>query len=274
MRILFCGDIVGRSGREVVLEQVPRLKRDLALDFVVVNGENAAAGFGITEKICNELHAAGVDCITSGNHVWDQRETMGFIDRHPRLLRPQNYPPQTPGRGSGLYTTAGGKKVLVINVMGRLFMDAIDDPFAAVENLLSAHRLGGNADAIIVDMHAEATSEKMAMGHVCDGRASLVVGTHSHVPTADHQILPKGTAYQTDAGMCGDYDSVIGMEKSLPIARFTRKLPTERLSAAMGPATLCAVFVETDDKTGLARRISPVRVAGRLEPHLPAVSGT
>jgi len=270
MRLLFCGDIVGRSGRDVVLEQVPRLRRELALDFVAVNGENAAAGFGITEKICNELYAAGIDAISTGNHVWDQRETMAFIDRHPRLLRPVNFPAGTPGRGANLFATVNGRKVLVVNVMGRLFMDALDDPFAAVERELAPHRLGATADAIIVDVHAEATSEKMAMGHVCDGRVSLVVGTHSHVPTADHQVLPKGTAYQTDAGMCGDYDSVIGMDKALPIQRFTRKLPTERLQAAMGPGTLCAVFVETDDKTGLARRVSPVRIAGRLEPHVPA----
>ncbi len=269
MRLLFCGDIVGRSGRDVVVEHVPRLRRELGLDFVIVNGENAAGGFGITEKICNELYAAGVDAISSGNHVWDQRETIGFIDRHPRLLRPINFPGGAPGRGASLYATAGGRRVFVVNVMGRLFMDALDDPFAAIERALSAHRLGVTADAIVVDVHAEATSEKMAMGHICDGRASLVVGSHSHVPTADHQILPKGTAYQTDAGMCGDYDSVIGMEKTLPIQRFIRKLPTERLSAATGPGTLCAVFVETDDQTGLARRVSPVRVAGRLEPHLP-----
>ena len=269
MRLLFCGDIVGRSGRDVVVEHVPRLRRELALDFVIVNGENAAAGFGITEKICNEFYAAGVDVISTGNHVWDQRETVSFIDRHPKLLRPINFPAGTPGRGAALFTTAGGRKVFVVNVMGRLFMDALDDPFAAVERELAPQRLGATADAIVLDVHAEATSEKMAMGHICDGRVSLVVGSHSHVPTADNQVLPKGTAYQTDAGMCGDYDSVIGMEKALPIARFTRKLPTERLAAAQGPGTLCAVFVETDDKTGLARRVSPVRVAGRLEPSMP-----
>jgi hypothetical protein len=269
MRLLFCGDIVGRSGRDVVVEHVPRLRRELGLDFVVVNGENAAGGFGITEKICNEFYAAGIDAISSGNHVWDQRETIAFIDRHPRLLRPINFPGGTPGRGAGLYTAASGRRVFVVNVMGRLFMDALDDPFAAVERALSPHRLGATAEAIVIDVHAEATSEKMAMGHLCDGRASLVVGSHSHVPTADHQILPKGTAYQTDAGMCGDYDSIIGMEKTLPLQRFVRKLPTERLSAATGPGTLCAVFVETDDRTGLARRVSPVRVAGRLEPCLP-----
>src|SRR5690606_32516541 len=196
---LFCGDLVGRSGREVVLEHLPRLRCELALDFVVVNGENAAAGFGITEKICAQLYAAGVDVITTGNHVWDQRETVGFIDRDPRLLRPQNYPPGTPGRGIGAYQTARGRRVVVLNLMGRLFMDPLDDPFAALERELSVHRLGETADAVIVDVHAEATSEKMAMGHLADGRASLVVGTHTHVPTADCQILPKGTAYQTDA---------------------------------------------------------------------------
>ncbi|HET6221834.1 MAG TPA: TIGR00282 family metallophosphoesterase [Dongiaceae bacterium] len=270
MRLLFCGDIVGRSGREVVVEHVPRLRRELGLDFVVVNGENAAGGFGITEKICNELYEAGADVITTGNHVWDQRETMGFIDRHPRLQRPQNFPAGTPGRGIGVYPAPNGRKVLVLSVMGRLFMDPLDDPFACVERELAQYRLAGTVDAIIVDVHAEATSEKMAMGHLLDGRVSLVVGTHTHVPTADHQVLPKGTAYQTDAGMCGDYDSVIGMEKALPIARFTRKLPTERLAAAQGPATLCAVFVETDDKTGLARRVAPLRVAGRLQPAMPA----
>jgi metallophosphoesterase (TIGR00282 family) len=269
MRLLFCGDIVGRSGRDVVCEQLPRLRRELALDFVVANGENAAGGFGITEKICQDLYAAGVDCITTGNHVWDQRETSAFIDRHPRLLRPQNYPQGTPGKGNAVYQTAAGRKVMVLNIMGRLFMEPLDDPFACAEKELAAQRLGATVDAIIVDVHAEASSEKMAMGHVCDGRVSLVVGTHTHIPTADAMILPRGTAYQTDAGMCGDYDSVIGMDKALPIARFTRKLPTDRLSAAQGPGTLCAVFVETDDKTGLARRISPVRLSGKLVPQMP-----
>jgi metallophosphoesterase (TIGR00282 family) len=269
MRLLFCGDVVGRSGREVVVEHLPRLRRELALDFVVVNGENAAGGFGITEKICNELYAAGADVVTTGNHVWDQKETMGFIDRDPRLLRPVNYPAGTPGRGAAVFAATRGRKVMVVNPMGRLFMDPLDDPFASVERELAAQRLGATVDAIIIDIHAEASSEKMAMGQLLDGRVSLVVGTHTHVPTADGQILPKGTAYQTDAGMCGDYDSVIGMEKAVPIARFTRKLPTERLAAASGPATLCAVFVETDDKTGLARRMSPIRIGGRLAPQWP-----
>ncbi len=269
MRVLFCGDVVGRSGRDVVVERLPALRRALEIEFVIANGENAAAGFGITRKICDELFAAGVDCITGGNHSWDQKEAVGFIDREPRLLRPNNFPPGTPGRGAAMFQTARGRRVAVVNLMGRVFMDPLDDPFQQIETLLNQHRLGGTCDVLVLDFHAEASSEKMAMSHVVDGRASLCVGSHTHVPTADHMILPKGTAYQTDAGMCGDYDSVIGMEKGAPIARFTRKLPTERLSAALGPGTLCAVMVETDEATGLARRIEPVRLGGRLRETTP-----
>ncbi len=264
MRILFCGDINGRSGREVVVEHLPRLRRKLDLDFVIANGENAAGGFGITEKVCQELFAAGVDVITGGNHSWDQREALNFIGREPRLLRPQNYPEGTPGRGSAVFEAPGGKKVLVLNVMGRLFMDPLDDPFACVERELAKQRLGSTVNAAVLDFHAETTSEKMAMGHVVDGRVSLCVGTHTHVPTADAMILPGGSAYLSDAGMCGDYDSVIGMDKAVPIARFTRKLPTERLAPANGPGTLCGVFVETSDSSGLAERVEPVRVGGML----------
>jgi hypothetical protein len=271
--LLFCGDIVGRPGRAAVADHLADLRKRLALDFVVANGENAAGGFGITGKICQELFEAGVDAITGGNHIWDQREILSYINGEPRLLRPQNFPASTPGRGSGLFTAPKGRKVLVVSVMGRLFMDALDDPFACVERELAKHRLGAGAQAIILDVHAEATSEKMAMGHAVDGRVSLCVGTHTHVPTADTMILPGGTAYQSDAGMCGDYDSVIGMDKAVPIARFTRKLPTERLSVARGEGTLCAVFVETDDKTGLALRAEPVRVGGRLTETLPAEAG-
>jgi 2',3'-cyclic-nucleotide 2'-phosphodiesterase len=269
MRLLFCGDIVGRPGRQVVIEHMPRLRRELALDFVVANGENAAHGFGITDTICAELYAAGVDIITTGNHVWDKREIIAYIPGDPRLLRPTNFPPGTPGKGHGVYALADGRKLLVINAMARLFMDAIDDPFAGVDRLLAEHPLG-SVDAILVDFHGEATSEKMSMGHFCDGRVSAVVGTHSHVPTADYQVLPNGTAYMSDVGMCGDYDSVIGMRKEGAIARFVKKLPGERLEVAEGPATLCAVLVETDDATGLARLISPVRLGGRLAPHWPA----
>jgi metallophosphoesterase (TIGR00282 family) len=268
MRLLLCGDVVGRSGREVVMANLPRLRRELALDFVVVNGENAAHGFGITDKICRELYECGVDVVSTGNHAWDRREIIPYIAGDARLLRPLNYPPGTPGSGVWAGALADGRKIAVINAMGRLFMDAIDDPFRAVDAALAAHPLG-DFDAVLVDFHGEATSEKMAMGHFADGRASAVIGTHSHVPTADAQILPGGTAYQSDAGMCGDYDSVIGMQKAAALARFVTKMPGDRLQVAEGEGTLCAVFVETDDGTGLARRIAPLRLGGRLAPHWP-----
>jgi metallophosphoesterase (TIGR00282 family) len=269
MRILFCGDVVGRAGREVLIAQLPGLRERFRPDFIVANGENAAGGFGITRKICEEFFAAGIDVITGGNHSWDQREALGFIDQEPRLLRPHNYPAGTPGRGCAVFAARGGRKVLVLNVMGRLFMDPLDDPFSCVERELAKHRLGATVAAIVLDFHAEATSEKMAMGHVVDGRVSLCVGTHTHVPTADAMILPNGTAYLSDVGMCGDYNSVIGMEKDVPVARFTRKLPTDRLSPAAGEGTLCAVLVDTDTASGLAQRIAPVRVGGRLMPTAP-----
>jgi metallophosphoesterase (TIGR00282 family) len=268
VKLLVCGDVVGRSGRGAVTEYLPRLRRDLALDFVVVNGENAAHGFGITDKLCAELYAAGADVISTGNHAWDRREIISYIEGDRRLLRPLNLPPGTPGVGGGVFETKDGRPVLVLNPMARLFMDAIDCPFRAVERELAAAPLG-QVRAVVIDFHGEATSEKMAMGHFADGRASLVVGTHSHVPTADAQILPKGTAYQTDAGMCGDYDSVIGMQKEAAIQRFVTKMPGERLQVAEGEGTLCAVFVETDDATGLARRVAPVRLGGRLARALP-----
>lgn len=264
MRMLFCGDVVGRSGREAVTSRIPGLRRRYAIDFVVVNGENAAAGFGITETICREFFAAGVDAVTTGNHLFDKREIVSTLAADPRLLRPANYPAGTPGRGAQAYPLPDGRQVVVVNLMARLFMDALDCPFAAADAVLREHRLGDGAAAILVDLHGEATSEKMAMGHHLDGRVSAVFGSHSHVPTADAQILGGGTAYQTDAGMCGDYDSVIGMKKEPAIARFVRKVPGERLSPAEGEGTLCGVFVETDDATGLARRVAPVRLGGRL----------
>jgi metallophosphoesterase (TIGR00282 family) len=269
VRILFLGDIVGRSGRTGLSEALRDLKPRLKPDAIVVNGENAAGGFGITEDICRELFSAGVDVISTGNHAFDQRESLSVYDTERRLLRPANYPSGVPGKGVGLYELKSGARLLVINVMGRIFMDPLDDPFAAVDRELEACPLGRGCDASIVDMHAEATSEKMAMGHFCDGRASLVIGTHSHVPTADAQVLPRGTAYQTDAGACADYDSVIGMEKTEPLLRFTRKLGQGRMNPAQGPATVCGVFVVTNDSTGLAARIEPVRVGGRLKQAIP-----
>jgi metallophosphoesterase (TIGR00282 family) len=269
MRLLFIGDVVGRSGRAVVLEHLPALRRDWALDFVIVNGENSAGGFGITETICNDLLNAGADCVTLGNHAFDQREALVFIERQPRLLRPANYPPGTPGRGAYLYEGVNGHRVLVMNVMGRSFMDPMDDPFAAVDRELAACPLGSGCDAFILDHHAETTSEKQAMGHHCDGRASLVVGTHTHIPTADHQILPGGTGYLTDAGMTGDYDSVIGMEKEEPVRRFIQKTPGVRFEPASGPATLCGLAVEIG-ANGFPTRIAPVRIGGRLEETRPS----
>ena len=269
MRILFIGDIVGRSGRAVLLERLPRLVRDWQLDFVAVNGENAAGGFGITEMIYQEFVDAGADVVTGGNHSWDQKEALVFIERAPKLLRPINFPAGTPGRGVALIEAKNGARVLVVNAMGRIFMDPLDDPFVAVERELAACPLKQSADAIIVDIHAEATSEKQAMGHFCDGRASLVVGTHTHAPTADHQILPHGTAFVSDVGMTGDYDSVIGMDKEEPLTRFLRKISGARFEPAMGPATLCGLAVETDDATGLARRVAAVRLGGRLEAAQP-----
>lgn len=269
MKILVLGDVVGRSGRDAVTENLARLRDELDLDFVVVNGENAAHGFGITQKICDAFFAAGADAITTGNHVWDQREIMNSIDDEPRLLRPINYPDGTPGKGWGIYTARNGKKVLIVHPMGRLFMDPLDDPFAAVQDVLGNHRMGQTVDAILVDIHAEATSEKMAMGHWLDGQVSLVAGTHSHVPTADAQVLPGGTAYITDMGMCGDYNSVIGMQKDNAIQRFVKKIPTGRLEPADGEATVCGVYLETDDRSGLATTVSPIRFGGRLAPQWP-----
>jgi metallophosphoesterase (TIGR00282 family) len=272
LRILFLGDLVGRSGRDAVTAALPGLRRDLALDLVVVNAENASHGFGLAPDMARALLAAGADAITLGNHAWDRKEIIPYIEAEPRLLRPLNYPPGTPGRGAAVIEAAGGRRVLVMNAMGRLFMDALDDPFRGVQAALAAHRMGagGTIAAAILDFHAEASSEKQAMGHSFDGRLSLVVGTHTHTPSADHQILPGGTAYQTDAGMCGDYDSVIGMEKGGAALRFWKKVPGERLAPAEGEATICGLFVETDDATGLAARVAPLRIGGRLGQAMPA----
>jgi len=270
VRILFIGDILGRSGRAVVLQRLPGLIRDWKLDFVVVNGENAAGGFGITEAIYQDLTGAGADAITLGNHAWDQKEALVFIERAPRLIRPVNYPKGTPGRGAALIDARNGARVLVVNALGRIFMDPLDDPFAALEREIAACPLKTAADAIIVDIHAEASSEKQAMGFFLDGKVSLVVGTHTHVPTADHQVLSGGTGFMTDVGMTGDYDSCIGMAKEEPLSRFLRRIPGSKFEPAMGPATLCALALETDDATGLARRVAAVRLGGRLEQARPA----
>jgi 2',3'-cyclic-nucleotide 2'-phosphodiesterase len=269
MRLLFLGDVMGRAGREAVTRRLPELRRTLALDFVVVNGENASSGMGLSPAHAAALFAAGADCITLGDHAFDQKDMLGHIDGEPRILRPLNYAKAAPGRGARLFEV-GGRRVFVAQVLGQIFMKRpFDDPFSALDAALKAAPLGGRADAVIIDVHAEATSEKMAVGHWCDGRASLVVGTHTHVPTADAQILARGAAYQSDAGMCGDYDSVIGMDKLEPITRFVTGMARGRFAPALGEATLCGVFAETDDATGHARRVAPVRLGGRLAPCEP-----
>ena len=271
MKLLFLGDVMGRAGRKAVAEHLPRLRQTWSLDFVVVNGENATGGMGLSGEHARTLLEAGADCVTLGDHAFDQRDMVAFIEQETRIVRPLNFARTAPGRGARFFDAPGGRKVFVAQVLGQAFMKRpFDDPFSAIDAALKPAVLGGGAAAVIVEVHAEATSEKMALGHWCDGRASLVVGTHTHVPTADTQILARGTAFQSDAGMCGAYDSVIGMEKLEPISRFVTGMAKGRFTPAEGEATLCGVYVETDDATGLARRAVPVRVGGRLAP-VPAV---
>jgi metallophosphoesterase (TIGR00282 family) len=269
MRILFLGDIVGRAGRDAVTAALPGLRADLRADLVIINAENASHGFGLAPDMADALFAAGADVLTLGNHAWDRKEITPYIAQHPRLVRPINFPPGTPGAGAVIVEAPGGRRALVLNAMGRLFMEPLDDPFRATTELLARHKLGVSVQAIVADFHAEASSEKMAFAHAFDGQISLVVGTHTHCPSADHQVLPGGTAFQSDAGMCGDYDSVIGMTKEPAIARFVKKVPGERLGPAEGPATICGCLVETDDTTGLARSIQPLRQGGRLSQTRP-----
>ncbi len=270
MRILFLGDMVGRTGRTIVFDQLPGLISDYKLDFVIVNGENAAAGFGITEAIYRATIDAGADVVTTGNHVWDQKEALGLAAREDRFLRPANFPSGTPGHGMGVYEARNGARVMVSNIMGRVFMAPdLDDPFACGSSQLEAGALGSDFDAVIFDFHAEATSEKMCFGHFVDGKASLVVGTHTHTPTADHQILENGTGYLSDAGMCGDYNSSLGMDKEEPLNRFLTKITKGRFEPAEGPATLCGVCVETSDRTGLAEKIAPLRKGPHLSETMP-----
>lgn len=269
MRILFLGDVVGKPGREAVQNRLPGLRARWNLDCVVINGENSAGTIGITEAICNELLDAGADCVTLGNHAWDQREALVFIEREHRLIRPANFSRGTPGRGAALVEARNGARVLVVNLIGRVFMQLSDDPFVEIERQIEACPLGMGCDAMLIDMHAEATSEKQVMAHFVDGRASVVVGTHTHVPTADHHILPGGTAYLSDAGMCGDYDSILGVEKTAPMHRLMSSTPSGRFEATTGEATLCGFAVETDDRTGLARACWAVRLGPMLEESLP-----
>lgn len=270
MKILFLGDIVGSAGRKAVVQRIQRLRADWGLDFVVVNGENATNGMGLSGEHAKELLEAGVDCLTLGDHAFDQRDMMQFCEREVRIIRPINFAKAAPGRGVRIFEDARGRRILVAQVLGQVFMKrAFDDPFSALDTVLNTHKLGGPIQASLIDVHCEATSEKMAMGHFCDGRASVVVGTHTHVCTGDAQIMPAGTAYLTDAGMCGDYNSVIGMEKSEPMRRFVTGMSKGRFTPAKGEVTLSGVYVETDDKTGLATRVKQIRDGGRLEQSHP-----
>jgi 2',3'-cyclic-nucleotide 2'-phosphodiesterase len=271
MKILFLGDVMGRAGRTAITERLPKLRTDWGLDFVVVNGENASSGMGLTPDHAKGILAAGADCVTLGDHAFDQKDMLRFIETEPRVLRPLNFAKEAPGKGARVYADARGRKILITQVLGQVFMKRpFDDPFSAIDAVLRSHPLGGLVQASFVDMHCEATSEKMAMGHWCDGRASMVVGTHTHVPTGDAQILPAGTAYLTDAGMCGDYNSVIGMDKAEPMRRFITGMARDRFTPAAGEATLSGLYVETDDRTGLAKKIEMVRQGGRLQQAGPA----
>ncbi len=267
MKLLFLGDVMGRAGRAAIVSRLAGLRSSLGADFVVVNAENATSGVGLSPGHAEAILSAGADVITLGDHAFDQKDMLQFIERETRILRPLNFAKAAPGSGARVYATASGRKVLVAQVLGQVFMKRpFDDPFSAIDGVLKAQRLGAGVQAAIVDMHCEATSEKMAMGHWCDGRASMVVGSHTHVPTADATILAEGTAYQTDAGMCGDYDSVIGMEKGEPMRRFITGMSKGRFTPATGDATLCGLFVETDDKTGKATAVRMIREGGRLSP--------
>ena len=270
MKLLFLGDVVGRTGRAGITQRLPGLRAEWGLDFVVVNGENATSGAGLSAAHAKALLEAGADCVTLGDHAFDQKDMLSFIETEPRILRPLNYAKTAPGKGARVFEAKGGRKVLVAQVLGQVFMKRpFDDPFSAIDTVLKTHPLGGAVQAAMVEIHCEATSEKMGMGHWCDGRASLVVGAHTHVPTADAQILPGGTAFQSDAGMCGDYNSVIGMEKLEPMRRFVTGMPKERFTPASGEATLCGTYVETDDRTGKATKVRMIRIGGRLEEARP-----
>ncbi|HTJ56213.1 MAG TPA: TIGR00282 family metallophosphoesterase [Devosiaceae bacterium] len=269
MRLLFLGDVVGRAGRDAVTDRLPGLIAEYGFDCVVVNGENASHGRGLTEQHFQGLRDAGADVVTLGDHAFDQRDTLTYIGREPTLLRPINMAPEAPGRGAALIETRGGYRVLVINALGRVFMGPIDDPFRAVEAAVAACPLVEQADAIIVDFHTEATSEIQGMGFFLDGKVSLVVGTHTHIPTADYRVLRAGTGLMADAGMCGDFDSIIGVEPDEPLNRFLTGISQGRFTPSEGEATLCGVALETDPKTGLVTKLSPVRIGGVLAQALP-----
>ena len=264
MKILFLGDVMGRSGRHSLRDHLPQVIKDHNIDFVIANGENAAGGFGITENICNELYSYGVNVITTGNHLWDQKEITSYIDKDQNLLKPYNFAEGSPGLGFNIYELANKEKIAVINIMGNLFMRSCDNAFFKIEEVLQKIDVN-DLSFIFVDFHAEASSEKMAMGHHLDGRVTAVVGTHTHVPTADANIMEHGTAYQTDAGMCGDYDSVIGTKKQEFVRKFaTQDTERKRVPPADGIGTLCGVIIESQDNNFLAKNIQSIRIGGKI----------
>lgn len=263
MKILICGDVDARTGRESIKKWVPQIREKYSIDFVIINVDNAAGGFGITEKIADEFFTMGADVLTGGNHVFDQNGIVPYLEREKRLLRPHNLPASTPGHGVCEARTAKGRKVLVLHLVGQRFMPMIgNDPFESANQVLSRYILGSNVDAIVVDFHAEFTSEKYALGHFLDGRVSAVVGTHTHIPTSDEHILEHGTAFQADLGMCGDYDSVIGARKSDIVDKFTKLHMKVKIQSAEGESTMCALMIETDDRTGLAKSVKAFKLGG------------
>lgn len=260
MKILFIGDVAAAPGRKALADHLPSLCDKLKPDSIIVNGENAAHGIGITPKIADEIFDLGVSCITGGDHSFDKPEIIPHMDDEPRIIRPVNYPDGTAGNGVYSFRAGNGKFVTVINAMGRVFMNAlIDCPFKAMDKVLEQVKLGQGADAIIVDFHGEATSEMVCMGHYLDGRVSAVLGTHTHIPTADHCVLPKGTAYQSDVGMTGCYNSSIGMDFEVPLQAFTMGRRIGKMEPATGAGTICGALVTINDQTGLATEITPVR---------------
>jgi len=266
MNILLLGDIMGPSGRKAIIEKLPKLIKKKKIDFVILNGENAGnLGVGITKKNFDDFLNAGADVITTGNHVWDEKETMQFITSEERLLRPQNLSKESPGKGYGIFKSKNNKKVAVINLMGNIFMKKSDDVFEEAKKFIQKVQLKKDADFIVVDIHGEITSEKMAMGYLFDGKATMVVGTHTHVPTSDHRIMEKGTAYQTDVGMCGDYISVIGMNRDNSLKKFLKDPTAKKHYPALGEATLSGLMVTADNNTGLAKKVEPIIVGKHLE---------
>jgi metallophosphoesterase (TIGR00282 family) len=262
VKIIFIGDIVGKAGRDAFANNISIIKNQYNPDAIIVNAENAASGYGLTKKIALELFTLGVDVITLGNHAWDQREMLSYIEEQPKIIRAINYPKGVPGKGDYKLILNDGRTLIVMQVMLRLFIGiSLDDPFYLIKERLKSEFLGTTCNAILVDMHGEATSEKNAFGHYIDGKVTAVLGTHTHIPTSDEKILDNGTAYQTDVGMSGDYNSVIGMDKDNPIHGFTKGYKSSgRFITANGTGKVCGTFIESDDKTGLAIKINPFQM--------------